>query len=103
MIDVNTLSLKELRELQSQVTKAISTFEDRKRKAALAELDEKARSLGFTLAELTGVQATRKRTESSAKYADPANPDATWTGRGRKPGWFIAALASGKTPDDLLI
>jgi DNA-binding protein H-NS len=102
-LNLNSLSLKELKELQTQVAKAISTYEDRKKRDALAELEEKAREMGFTLAELTGVTATRKRSPSMAKYANPANPDDTWSGRGRKPRWFIAALEEGKSPEDLAI
>ena len=102
-IDLNVLSLKELKELHSQVTKAIATFEDRKKKVALAELEEKARALGFTLAELTGSTAPRKRAPAVAKYANPADKNETWSGRGRKPRWFEAALASGKSPEDLAI
>jgi DNA-binding protein H-NS len=102
-IDTNTLSLKELKDLQSQVVKAIATFEDRKKKAALAELEEKARAMGFSLSELTGATAPRKRTPTTEKYRDPENPEKTWSGRGRKPHWFIAALAAGKSPEDLAI
>jgi DNA-binding protein H-NS len=102
-LDLNTLSLKELKDLQSQVAKAIGGFEDRKKKEALAELEEKARELGFSLAELTGAVVTRKRAPAVAKYANPANPSDTWSGRGRKPRWFDAALKSGKKPDDLAI
>ena len=102
-IDVNTLSLKELRDLQSVVGKAIASFEDRKKKAAIAELEEKAREMGFSWAELTGAPVTRKRTPATAKYANPANASDTWSGRGRKPRWFIAALAKGKQPEDLAI
>jgi DNA-binding protein H-NS len=101
--DLNTLSLKELKDLQSQVAKAIAGFEDRKKKEALAELEEKAREMGFSLAELTGIPVTRKRSPAVAKYANPANPSDTWSGRGRKPRWFDAALKSGKKPDDLAI
>jgi DNA-binding protein H-NS len=25
----------------------------------------------------------------------------TWSGRGRRPGWFVAALAAGKKPEDM--
>lgn len=102
-IEINALSLKELKDLQSQVVKAIATFEDRKKKAALAELEEKARAMGFSLSELTGAAATRRRTPTTEKYRDPANPEKTWSGRGRKPHWFIAALAAGKSPEDLAI
>lgn len=102
-IDLNELSLKELKDLQSQVAKAISGYEDRRKKEALAELEEKARALGFSLAELTGVSPTRKRTPAVAKYANPSDSSDTWSGRGRKPRWFEAALKSGKSAEDLAI
>ncbi|WP_431297806.1 H-NS family nucleoid-associated regulatory protein [Tabrizicola sp. BL-A-41-H6] len=102
-IDLNDLSLKELKDLQSQVAKAISSFEDRRKKQALAELEEKARAMGFSLAELTGATQVRKRTPAVAKYANPSDKSDTWSGRGRKPRWFAAALAAGKKPDDLMV
>lgn len=102
-VNLNTLSLKELKDLQSQVAKAISTFEDRKKKEAIAELEEKARAMGFSLAELTGTQVGRKRTPAVPKYANPADASDTWSGRGRKPRWFEAALKAGKAPEDLAV
>lgn len=103
-MDLNALSLKELKDLQSQVAKAIASYEDRKKKEALAELEEKAREMGFTLAELTGVApVARKRAPATAKYANPADRSDTWSGRGRKPRWFSAALAAGKRPEDMAI
>ena len=77
-IDLNKLSLKELKDLQSQVVRAIASFEDRKKKEALAELEEKARAMGFSLAELTGASVGRKRSPSTAKYRNPANASDTW-------------------------
>ena len=100
-IDINDLSLKELKDLQSQVAKAIFSFEDRKRKEAIAELEEIARAKGFSLADLTGVSVSRKRSPAVAKYANPADASDTWSGRGRKPRWFNDALAAGKSPEDL--
>ncbi|MDZ7574967.1 MAG: H-NS histone family protein, partial [Pseudotabrizicola sp.] len=82
-MDLNALSLKELKDLQSQVAKAISGFEDRRKKEALIELEEKARAMGFSLAELTGIAPVRKRTPAAAKYANPTDPSDTWSGRGR--------------------
>jgi DNA-binding protein H-NS len=101
--NLNSLSLKELKDLQSQVAKAIASFEDRKKKDALAELQEFARAKGFDLEELTGATVVRRRAPASAKYANPANKSDTWSGRGRKPRWFIAALAEGKHPEDLAV
>jgi DNA-binding protein H-NS len=102
-IDVNKMGLKELKELQTQVAKAITSFEDRKKKEALADLEERARAHGFSLSELTGSAPTRKRSPVAPKYANPANKSETWSGRGRKPRWFEAALKSGKSVKDLSI
>jgi DNA-binding protein H-NS len=105
-MDLNALSLKELKDLQSKVARAIATYEDRRKKEVLAELDERAREMGFTLAELMAAAGTgRKRAAVSAgaKYANPANPADTWTGRGRKPRWFSEALAAGRSPSDMAI
>lgn len=103
-MDINNLSLKELKDLQSQVVKAIASYEDRKKREAIAELEEKARAMGYSLAELTGAAPqSRKRAPAAAKYANPADASDTWSGRGRKPRWFEAALKSGKAPEDLAI
>lgn len=102
-INLNDLSLKELKDLQSQVEKAVNGYHDRRKKEAIAELEDRARAMGFSLAELTGAPVTRKRTAATAKFANPANPADTWTGRGRKPRWYEEALASGKTADDLAV
>ena len=102
-MDLNSLSLKELKDLQSAVNKAVSGFDDRKRKAALSQVEEAARALGFTLSELTGTAAPRKRSPAVPKFANPADASDTWSGRGRKPRWFVAALKSGKTAEQMTI
>lgn len=99
-MDLEGLSLKELKQLQKQVAKAISTFEDRKKKEALAALEAKAAEMGFSLSDLT----TGKGGKISApKYRNPDDATQTWTGRGRKPGWFVEALDRGVSPEDMHI
>lgn len=102
-LDLNSMSLKELRDLQTQVTRTITGYEERRKKNALLELEEKAREFGFSLSELTGASIPRKRAPAVPKYANPADSSDTWSGRGRKPRWFIEALAAGKTPEELSI
>lgn len=102
-INLNSLSLKELRDLQSQVSKAIASFEERKKKETIAELDEIARAKGFSWAELTGATVVRKRAPAVPKYANPSDKSDTWSGRGRKPRWFEAALKAGQRPEDLSV
>lgn len=102
-VNLNDMPLKELRELQAQVVKAISSFEDRRKRDAIAELDDRARALGYSFAELAGAPTKAKRAPVSAKYVNPADSSETWSGRGRKPRWFLAGLAAGKTPEDMAI
>ena len=47
-----------------------------------------------------GRAATRKRA-GDPKYA--SGDGRTWTGTGKRPTWFVEALAAGKTAQDLLI
>lgn len=102
-MDLEALALSELKTLRTKVDRAIATYEERKKKEALVELEETARKMGYSLAELTGVSATKSRKAVAPKYANPENAAETWTGRGRKPKWVEAALASGKSLEDLAI
>lgn len=105
-IDLNQLSLRELKDIQARVAKAISSYEDRKRKEVYAELEAKAKEMGYSLNELmtaAPARANGKRSHGEAKFANPANSADTWTGRGRKPRWFLEAIAAGRSEDDLLI
>jgi len=102
-MDLNSLSLKELKELQAQVNKTINGYQERRKRETIAELEEIARARGFSLSELTGAAPTRKRSPSVPKYANPANKADTWSGRGRTPRWFSEALAKGKKPESMAI
>ena len=100
-VDLDALSLKELRELRNKVDRAISSFEDRRKREALAAVESAAREYCFNLADLTGGKPARAKV--AAKYANPQDASATWTGRGRKPRWVQEALDAGKKLEDLEI
>ncbi|MBS0563572.1 MAG: H-NS histone family protein [Proteobacteria bacterium] len=102
-IDLDSMSLKELRDLHAQTARAIASFVDRKKQQAISALEEQAKSLGFSLNELVGAAPARKRRPARAKYANPANAAETWTGRGRKPRWMEAALKTGRSLESMLI
>ena len=101
--DFEALSLSELKKMQKDVAKAISTFEGRQKAEALAKVEALARDLGYSLAELVGTATKSSRAPAAAKYRHPANPTLTWSGRGRKPQWFVEALEEGKTATELEI
>jgi DNA-binding protein H-NS len=101
--DLEALSLSELKKMQKDVAKAISTFEDRQKVEARAKVEALARELGYTLAELVGTETKSSRSPAAPKYRHPDNPTITWSGRGRNPQWFVEVLTAGKTASDLTI
>ncbi|MFC3571351.1 H-NS histone family protein [Paracoccus sp. TOH] len=100
-IDLDAMSLRELRDLRNKLDRAISTFEDRRKREALAAAESAVREFGFNLADLT--VAKQGRGKVAPKYANPEDPSLTWTGRGRKPRWVQEALDSGKKLEELEI
>ncbi|MDO9640804.1 MAG: H-NS histone family protein [Pseudotabrizicola sp.] len=101
--DLEALSLGELKKMQKYVAKAISTYQDRQKAEARSKVEDLARDLGYSLAELVGTETKSSRAPAAAKYRHRENPSLTWSGRGRKPQWFVEALAAGKTTGDFAI
>ncbi len=105
-IDLNALSLKELKQLQEDVAAAIAGFEDKKKREAIAELEAKAKEMGYpSLAELVGAGRAKrsKRRPAPPKYCHPENNNVQWSGRGRRPVWFRDALNAGVSEKEMLI
>ncbi len=42
------------------------------------------------------------KTPSPAKYRDKETGK-TWTGHGKRPGWFVQAIANGAKPEDMAV
>ncbi|OOG57988.1 H-NS histone family protein [Polaromonas sp. C04] len=82
-------------------------------KEAIAHYGLTAADLGFSGQTVKAIKATgnlvaRKTRKKAAKkpagvirYRDEAGQ--SWTGHGKRPRWFLAAIESGKTPEDLEI
>jgi DNA-binding protein H-NS len=105
MADFNleALSFKDLRQLQKDLAKAISTYEDRHKAEARAKLEAIAKEMGYSLAELMEVEVKTTRTPAAGKYRHPENAAVTWSGRGRKPQWFVDHINAGKAPRALAV
>ncbi len=109
--DLKSMTRKELEKLKLNVEKALAKLSEKDKKAALAAAQKAAASHGFSLSELTDGAApktTRKRktgpkAASVPKYKNPADANQTWTGKGRQPEWFKAAIKSGTSPDAMEI
>ena len=97
------MSLKELQEHQRAVDDAIRDFEKKKRAEALAEARAAAKKHGFVLEELLTAKSGKGGPKGVPRFANPADPTMTWTGKGRQPNWVKDALAAGKALEDLAI
>jgi DNA-binding protein H-NS len=103
-MELNSLTLAEPKALQKAIVLAIKNAPDKAKMAARNELEAKAWELGYSIKDLLGAGVkTRKKRSAVARYRNPNNPAITWTGAGRRPKWFLEALASGKSPKDLSI
>lgn len=75
-------------------------------KVAIATYELTAADLGFGVRKAPkavrgkpGRKPGRAKAAAAVAYRDDAGN--TWSGRGRRPGWFTAALAAGKTLEQL--
>ena len=90
-LDLEALSLGELKKMQKDVAKAISTFEDRQKAEARAKVEAFARELGYSLAELVGTETKSSRAPAAAKYRHPEKPGARLV----RPGTQTAVVRGG--------
>ena len=97
------MAINKLRQLQKDLAKAISTYEDRQKAEARAKLDAIAKEMGYSLAELIGAEVKATRAPAVAKYRHPDNAALTWSGRGRKPQWFADHINAGNDPRELAV
>lgn len=107
-MDISTLNLAELSQLQKDVATQINARGQQDLLQAQEQVKLIAQGLNMSVADLfasMGKTKTHKLSGKSvaAKYQNPNNPDQTWTGRGRKPTWVGEAISSGATLESLAI
>lgn len=109
-INLNSMSVTELKALGKRVEKAIERHEAKKKTKALAALKAKAKELGFSLNDLVGgsskaakasdaapkKKSSAKKAKAKVAYRHPDDASKTWAGRGPRPAWLRDELAAGK-------
>jgi len=96
MNDLQLLGIDELLSMKSEIDGELKS----RAFAELEAMDERRKQLlQFVPTEkpVDELKVRRERKAGVAKYRNPANPDQTWTGRGKKPAWLT------DNPDDCLI
>lgn len=108
--DLETMSIDDLWTLHERVSKVLSiriASEKRELEKRLAYLNGGsaaiAREVG--LAARGGVESKprRKYPRVLPKYRNPSSPSETWSGRGKRPRWLVAAIKSGRKINEFKI
>ncbi|MCC8538845.1 H-NS family nucleoid-associated regulatory protein [Xanthomonas axonopodis pv. poinsettiicola] len=118
-IDLTGLSAKQLSALIKNAKKQQTVVAKRAPIAKVrTQLTRAAKAQGYSIEELFGAaagpgrpaaagkpgpRAGRKLGKVPPKYRNPANPQDTWTGRGKQPRWLAELTAAGKKVEDFLI
>lgn len=105
-MDISTLSVAQLRDLQQQIPAEIKRREAQDKVNILNEVKALAKARGYSLEDLVGKDvkiAKATRGTVKAKYQHPQDGSLQWTGRGRKPKWVEAWLAGGGKIEALAI
>ena len=104
MFDLQKLSLHELANLNKQIDEEVLARKESAKQCPLTEMQRLAAESGLSLAEIMGKPGKKNsKAPISAKYANPADPSQTWSGRGRKPLWLNTLLAEGNPLESLEI
>jgi DNA-binding protein H-NS len=89
-INLGSMSLKELLELEREVPTIIAEKQKAERAELKAKLTALAAEAGLSLEDVVGNGRKGKGARSGApvKYRNPENADETWSGRGRMANWL---------------
>lgn len=110
--DLKAMSRKELEKLLSEVKQALVNAQARDQREARKAAEKAAAEFGFTLGELSDGQKPRRGRpkgkttpvkKGAPKYRNPDDPSQTWTGKGRRPTWYLQKVDAGIKPETMAI
>lgn len=102
-MNVSTMTMLELRNLQEKVQQEISQRERQDLSKAREQIMAIAQQAGIPLKQLI-LDGLHPRTGKVAvRYRNPDNAAEQWTGRGRQPLWVKNWVESGKSIDLLRV
>lgn len=101
MQQISELGLTELELLVVEAQHLLITRKQQARAEARREILRLADEAGITAAELADALRPKTNRVRGFIFVHPENPDLTWTGWGRQPGWILELVAAGVSLDSL--
>lgn len=104
-IPLDDLSIEDINYLKEKLESSVKSKRKELLTLARKAVQRTEKEYGFTIDEILGHKIPKYHTANVVppKYRDPEVGSNVWTGRGRKPVWVDAALASGYTLEQMLI
>ena len=102
-INIRNLSHAQLSDLIQRAKARQDELAREKATKLRAKISAMVKAEGFAIEDVFAGARRGARRKVAPKYRNPIDPSQTWTGRGKRPRWYSAALASGKKEKDLLI
>jgi DNA-binding protein H-NS len=111
-VDLKSMDQKQLTKLIKDAQKALETLQARGKRDAMRAAEKAAAEFGFSLSDLAAsetkepkARVKKKAPKSPAKpmYANPDDKTQTWTGKGRRPNWFLVQVEKGADPESMKI
>lgn len=106
--NISNLNISQLKDLAKDIEKALTRKTKEEMTAARKAAEKVAKEHGFSLDEIVGKSKANTPSKASGKaplppkYKNPEDSSETWSGRGRQPEWYKKAIASGKSPQDMV-
>ena len=102
-INIRNLSHAQLSDLIQRAKARQDELAREKATKLRAKISAMVKAEGFAIEDVFAGARRGVRRKVAPKYRNPIDPSQTWTGRGKRPRWYSAALASGKKEKDMLI
>ena len=102
-IDYEKLSRSDLLNIMKEIPLELNRRDKSLKKDLREKMHKLAEEAGYSLDEILDKSKAKPTKKAAPKYQNPDDDSMTWSGRGRKPLWIIAALEAGLTLDDLAI
>lgn len=88
---IHSYSVEQLKQLIQTAEDAIEQKKTGEIEALRDQMFKMADQYDMTPEEVINYSGRRKRSPGKPKYRNPSNPEQTWTGRGKRPGWLKQA------------